>query len=1438
MKNLTLFFVSFFVLILAKAQDDTYVKMPHSPDVESLGRYGEYPVDYYHGLPNINIPLYNIVAGSLSLPISLSYHASGIKVDQEASRVGLGWSLNAGGIISRTIKGASDFENSYESKTFDDIDNGDYPVMDDISNFFISPSHYDGEPDVYNYNFAGYSGQFILDKQDDYKIVPLGNNEGLKFGQLIMDDEDDITTYHFNITDKNGIVYEFSNVEINDPRTYLCMYIANSEVFAYYNTTGGEDKITAWFLTKIVDANNVNAIDFNYEDESIVHLGNTVGSLYYHYSINADEWVLNPESIYHTYQGGDDKVTEDQGLYSMSCDLITTPVLKSITTSTDLKVVFNNEYERKDLFLYPALNDYESKLSSSYALSSIDVYQNDERLKNIEFDYAYFNSSITTESVQNVETKKHIISARYFRNTNFASLNYRLKLKKVTISNKDATENLPPYLFSYYDEYLNKMPFKKTYSGIDVFGYCNGIPTAEEASYFKNLFPNIETSFYSVYSCIQKDGSYNTECGYEPTYSLLGTVFNYPITNTTVCSFSEGSDRKPNLEYCRVNSLKTITFPTGGVTTFEYELNDVVSCPNNLISNSSYAGGTYNYGEGLRIKKITNSYGEDKYTSKEFSYGQPIVEQLQQWITPYTYNIAVVNTNPLYTFQIHSSPVINSSKVCYGKVKEKSLAGTTVYEYYNPTDNPIDYESRYFGLYSYNSTCQYTFSAYTLSKPVYPFWNSVKGNSFYEGKLKNKSFLDSDNNILRSVSYTYDFIAGDDIYATQVIPSFAQVKREGGGGVAANTDDPRVNIYKIPTGQAFLNQKITSEYLNNDVINSLTETYVYDQDKNLLKEKSIVNSNNDVVKTTFKYPSDFELADPSDGSDSEEVMAIMEMKDRNILDVPIEVVNYIGSNVVSAKLNTYRINDNLVVPYRIYDLEIDEPLADFEAAHDEWSYFDYNENYFNDVEFTEYDSNGNILEVKNNITGITTSYIWGYNFQYLIAKVENAKFSEVESVLTSEKMGNTTTYFDALQNQKYYDVSSWDWITVTEENIISMLDLLRTNIKNAQVTTYTYDPLIGMTSQTDPNGKTTYYEYDDFNRLEYVRDQDKNILKKYSYNIVNNGTIEGVEIDDSTEDDGSDDNTEDEGSEDSTDDVSETFEVDINSVTFGPTSDVFQNIYSYGTSVSVKVTSSSGWNFQSYPDWVTITLATSAGFTFTVDEDYEGTGTGSIILESTNGNTISVDIVLTDDVSETFEVDINSVTFGTTSDVSQNIYSYGTSVSVKVTSSSGWNFQSYPDWITITLATSAGFTFSVDEDYKGTGTGSIILESTNGNTISVDVELTDDSSNDSSEDDSGDSDENGATIMTDITQAVFRSTSSSDNYYEFGTEVRVTVTSDVNWSIKSNSTWISITYYNEGDDFFIFTVYEDADFTTSSGQIVLETEDGTIYTVVVAVMPT
>src|SRR5688572_13406764 len=92
----------FFASISAFGQGIPTVTPP-SPNAAAFSKYGNIPVSPYTGIPTINIPLYEINIRDIKVPVSLSYHASGIGVGDEASRIGLGWVLNAGGLISRNI---------------------------------------------------------------------------------------------------------------------------------------------------------------------------------------------------------------------------------------------------------------------------------------------------------------------------------------------------------------------------------------------------------------------------------------------------------------------------------------------------------------------------------------------------------------------------------------------------------------------------------------------------------------------------------------------------------------------------------------------------------------------------------------------------------------------------------------------------------------------------------------------------------------------------------------------------------------------------------------------------------------------------------------------------------------------------------------------------------------------------------------------------------------------------------------------------------------------------------------------------------------------------------------------------------------------------------------------------------------------------------------
>lgn len=146
---------------------------------------------------------------------------------------------------------------------------------------------------------------------------------------------------------------------------------------------------------------------------------------------------------------------------------------------------------------------------------------------------------------------------------------------------------------------------------------------------------------------------------------------------------------------------------------------------------------------------------------------------------------------------------------------------------------------------------------------------------------------------------------------------------------------------------------------------------------------------------------------------------------------------------------------------------------------------------FEDVtHFLKYDAYGNPLEIKKE-NGITVVYIWGYNSTMPLAKIENATYQDIAVYVTNLQ---TLSNSDNDRTLNY---------TGKEGALRQALDNLRAlpALSKAMVTTYTYDPLVGITSVTDPMGNTLYYSYDHFNRLTFVKDKDGNVIEGTEYHI-------------------------------------------------------------------------------------------------------------------------------------------------------------------------------------------------------------------------------------------------------------------------------------------------------------------------------------------------
>ena len=112
------------------------------------------------------------------------------------------------------------------------------------------------------------------------------------------------------------------------------------------------------------------------------------------------------------------------------------------------------------------------------------------------------------------------------------------------------------------------------------------------------------------------------------------------------------------------------------------------------------------------------------------------------------------------------------------------------------------------------------------------------------------------------------------------------------------------------------------------------------------------------------------------------------------------------------------------------------------------------------------------------------TYLWGYDSMYPVVKIEGATYAEVEGWLGAATINNLAS---------------------NATTVDSALNTIRNTLsgKGVLVTTYTYTPLVGMTSMTAPNGEKSTYEYDSLGRLTKVKNHNGKIVEQYDYHYKN-----------------------------------------------------------------------------------------------------------------------------------------------------------------------------------------------------------------------------------------------------------------------------------------------------------------------------------------------
>ncbi|SDQ40737.1 hypothetical protein SAMN05421664_1488 [Chryseobacterium soldanellicola] len=359
------------------------------------------------------------------------------------------------------------------------------------------------------------------------------------------------------------------------------------------------------------------------------------------------------------------------------------------------------------------------------------------------------------------------------------------------------------------------------------------------------------------------------------------------------------------------------------------------------------------------------------------------------------------------------------------------------------------------------------------------YWgNNIKGDpvptsqwtnfGWNNGKEKSTIFEDADGNKLKTITYNYveDQSNKTEVRAIARRKLFSPVVYNSTWNNFENLD---MIMYKNISRFTYLQSQITTDYLNGNPVVSSTQYFYTNPAHYQLTLKESTTPDGVVLKKLYQYAHE---------------KGNQLMIDKNMVGMPLETnttqtIN--GATKTLSKTETIYPTSipttqagNLVLPLSVKSYDIQNNTSSTEVTYD------------------KYDSKGNLQQYTTK-DGVSVTIIWGYNNIQPIAKVEGATYDQlVNSGLIS-----------AIVSASDLDAAN----PANEAALITALDSFRNNsaLSGYQVSTYTYDPLIGVTSITPPSGIREVYLYDTANRLKEIRESNATgkLLKEFKYNYKN-----------------------------------------------------------------------------------------------------------------------------------------------------------------------------------------------------------------------------------------------------------------------------------------------------------------------------------------------
>ena len=1078
-----------------------------SPEAAAMTRYADYLVSYALGQAEVSIPLYEIKSRSLTLPITLQYNTSGVRVDEISGIAGLNWTLQAGGVITRTVVGIPDESSYYGWDDALDIYSGDPPVMDwdGVHKFDeLASGERDSGRDAYSYSFPGGSGTFFLSRTaSGVRVVPTTATD------LVIEYVPGPGGVSFRITDPSGTVWTFAETETTSRQTEMVQTLAGSGEGNPDWAQQYASPVTAWYLTEIGSMDGTDAITLEYQTLPVlntVSLSHVRNYSFTHWTQPTNQFLETPGGPTGGSWGACPLVSYDSGAY------------------------------RTQRWWSPKVVDRISwaggRADFTYTASTIQA------AGNIRRSYPSYLSSIVIRTVPVGSTGDGTVE-RTVSLTMGTTLDQRHLLKGVTVTGRSAGSAIESYQMTYLSESSANM----IQSAKDLFGYYNAA-TSNQNTAFLRLFDDI----YAFNEPVANRG-YNavaaSALSLETITTGSGAKTKFYYAGNSV-SLSGASDLWTTVGIGhRISRIETYDLSGGGSDgtlvrrrDFTYE-SPRLTVPQEAFRRSAFVSVSesldegqpeFAFAEGMDgVPRRTVVSFSDQSTlpgagpeSARIAYGT-VTETVsgpdgsgEQYKTEYTYDLSVVTAL--------------SSGGSWGYTDERRIH-----------DEHMDAPHAPYGLWHFFQRPPSQVGRVDGSPSVIftPRWNHFDERERPE--------LSMPTRVRR-----YKHQGGTDVLIGQTVNEYDRAEEDLRTGwqvrnmIARGSDGSTLDtlcamdFYKDEVKYRRVWQRLDrtteTEWLDDGISTRTVETsYVYDKGSrasftgtagdnggaaavtyplpptdptsqipvppmgSILSPRlvtQVFDGDPDRVYSRYSiFPDELAAADSAAGTNAYVwASQLLNLGYRQAVGEEVLVgggglhgnghVAMIGvpasksgryvtwSSFTPADTNT----GSLLKPSKVevWRQEAGDPAGYVNVGPT--------------VQYTRYDHWGNPLEVQQQGQP-TRTYLWGYGGLRPVAEIAPIGYAQTRSIISPSNV-------DALASAGNGP---------TDAQFTQIRSSLATAYSSSQVSLYTYSIPFGISSVEDPSGRKTIYEYDGAGRLTAVKDEDDNLMEGYLYELTRGG---------------------------------------------------------------------------------------------------------------------------------------------------------------------------------------------------------------------------------------------------------------------------------------------------------------------------------------------